>query len=173
MGSEAPGSVALDQRSDSQLMWPGQCEHVSAIPPPGCIAHTVRVGLSWLGEPTVAALRVALRAVEPDLADGTIVPRGLEPSDDPRGCKASAVVGGRFVVSLGLSSRCPTGNTVRSVKLALAGVIVANTPQRSLIRNVWRFRYHSTGNDKHLFDLDGHIGKYRAERALRAATAGP
>ena len=69
----------------------------------GCIAHTVRVRLSWLGEPTVAALRIALRAVEPDLADGTIVPRGLEPSDDPRGCKASAVVGGRFVVKFAWS----------------------------------------------------------------------
>jgi len=59
--------------------------------------------LSWLGEPTVAALRIALRAVEQDLADATIVPRGFEPSDDPRGCKASAVVGGRFVVKFAWS----------------------------------------------------------------------
>ncbi|WP_281428318.1 hypothetical protein [Actinoplanes hulinensis] len=39
--------------------------------------------LTWLDEPTVDALRAALRMVTPDLADGVIVPRGLEPSDDP------------------------------------------------------------------------------------------
>ena len=54
--------------------------------------------LTWLDEPTVDALRAALRAVAPDLADATIVPRGLEPNDDPRHCTASAVVDGRFVV---------------------------------------------------------------------------
>lgn len=54
--------------------------------------------LTWLGEPTVDALRAALRTVAPDLADATIVPRGLEPNDDPRYCTASAVVDGRFVV---------------------------------------------------------------------------
>lgn len=54
--------------------------------------------LSWLGEPTVDALRAGLRTVAPDLAEATIVPRGLEPSDEPQYCKASAVVDGRFVV---------------------------------------------------------------------------
>ena len=57
-----------------------------------------------MAEPTVAALRDALRAVAPELGEGTIVPRGLEPSDDPQYCTASAVVDvadvvdGRFVV---------------------------------------------------------------------------
>ncbi|GLY93255.1 aminoglycoside phosphotransferase family protein [Actinoplanes sp. NBRC 103695] len=56
------------------------------------------MALTWLDEPTVDALRAALRKVAPDLADGTIVPRGLEPSDDPRWRAASAEVDGRFVV---------------------------------------------------------------------------
>jgi aminoglycoside phosphotransferase (APT) family kinase protein len=56
------------------------------------------VGLAWLEGPTVRALRAGLRTVAPDLAEGTIVPRGLEPSDDPEYCAASAVVDGRFVV---------------------------------------------------------------------------
>jgi hypothetical protein len=51
------------------------------------------VELSWLSEPTVDALRAGLRRVAPDLAEATIVPRGLEPSGDPQYCKASA--GGR------------------------------------------------------------------------------
>ncbi|GGN43818.1 hypothetical protein GCM10010109_76350 [Actinoplanes campanulatus] len=54
--------------------------------------------MTWLDEPTVDALRAALRMVAPDLADGVIVPRGLEPSDDPQWCGASAEVDGRFVV---------------------------------------------------------------------------
>ena len=54
--------------------------------------------LTWLDEPTVDALRAALRTVAPDLAEATIVPRGLEPSDDPQYCTASAVVDDRFVV---------------------------------------------------------------------------
>ena len=54
--------------------------------------------LTWLDEPTVDALRAALRMVAPDLAEATIVPRGLEPNDDPLYCTASAVVDGRFVV---------------------------------------------------------------------------
>jgi aminoglycoside phosphotransferase (APT) family kinase protein len=56
------------------------------------------MALTWLDEPTVDALRAALRKVAPDLAGGTIVPRGLEPSDDPQWCAASAEVDGRFVV---------------------------------------------------------------------------
>jgi aminoglycoside phosphotransferase (APT) family kinase protein len=56
------------------------------------------VELTWLDEPTVDALRAALRRVAPDLAHATIVPRGLEPNDDPRYCTASAVVDGRFMV---------------------------------------------------------------------------
>jgi hypothetical protein len=56
------------------------------------------VDLTWLDEPTVGALRAALRMVAPDLAEAAIVPRGLEPSDDPQYCAASAVVDGRFVV---------------------------------------------------------------------------
>lgn len=58
---------------------------------------------TWLGEPTVDALRAALRTVAPDLAEGTIVPRGLEPGDDPQWCSASAVVDGRFVVKFAWS----------------------------------------------------------------------
>lgn len=57
-----------------------------------------RAALTWLDEPTVEALRAALRLVAPGLADGTIVPRGLEPNDDPQWCAASAVVDDRFVV---------------------------------------------------------------------------
>ncbi|TDV56100.1 phosphotransferase family protein [Actinophytocola oryzae] len=53
---------------------------------------------TWLDEPTVDALRDALRAVAPDLAEATIVPRGLEPNDDPEWCAATAVVDDRFVV---------------------------------------------------------------------------
>lgn len=53
---------------------------------------------TWLSEPTVDALRDALRRVAPGLAEGTIVPRGLEPNDDPQWCAASAVVDGRYVV---------------------------------------------------------------------------
>lgn len=49
------------------------------------------VGLSWLTEPTVGALQAALRPVAPDLAEGTIVPRGLESNDDPRRCRARDV----------------------------------------------------------------------------------
>lgn len=56
------------------------------------------VELTWLEEPTMQALRAALRVVVPELAEGMIVPRGLEPRDDPRWCAASAVVDGRFVV---------------------------------------------------------------------------
>ncbi|GAA0519612.1 hypothetical protein Ade02nite_80770 [Paractinoplanes deccanensis] len=56
------------------------------------------MALTWLGEPTVAALRDGLRMVAPELAGGTIVPRGLEPSDDPRWCAASAIVDEGFVV---------------------------------------------------------------------------
>jgi aminoglycoside phosphotransferase (APT) family kinase protein len=65
---------------------------------PGWIGHADRVELTWLGEPSVDAVRAALRTVAPDLAERTIVPRGLEPNDDPRWCGASAVVDGRFVV---------------------------------------------------------------------------
>jgi hypothetical protein len=36
------------------------------------IGHTPEVNLSWLEEPTVDALREALRRVVPDLADATI-----------------------------------------------------------------------------------------------------
>ena len=56
------------------------------------------MGLTCLEESTVGALRAALRTVAPDLAETTIVPRGLEPNDDPQWCAASAVVDGRFVV---------------------------------------------------------------------------
>ncbi|MET0415565.1 MAG: hypothetical protein ABW022_06035 [Actinoplanes sp.] len=54
--------------------------------------------VTWLAEPTVDALRSALRTVASDLAGGTIVARGLTPDDDPQWCSASAVVGDRFVV---------------------------------------------------------------------------
>ncbi|XVV14581.1 phosphotransferase family protein [Actinoplanes sp. CA-131856] len=56
------------------------------------------MAVTWLAEPTVEALRAALRGVAPELAGGAIVPRGLEPSDDPQWCGASAEVDGRFVV---------------------------------------------------------------------------
>jgi hypothetical protein len=57
------------------------------------------VAVTWLREPTVEALREALRGAAPGLAGGTIVARGLEPPEvDPEWCGASAVVGGRFVV---------------------------------------------------------------------------
>lgn len=58
------------------------------------------VELTWLAEPTVDAVRRALRSVRPDLADAAIVPRGLEPDDDPTWCAASAVVDDRFVVKV-------------------------------------------------------------------------
>jgi len=64
----------------------------------GWIVHPDRVALTWLDEPTVDALRVALRMVAPDLADGTIVLRGLESTDDPQWWAATAVVDGRFIV---------------------------------------------------------------------------
>jgi aminoglycoside phosphotransferase (APT) family kinase protein len=54
--------------------------------------------LTWLDDPTVDAVRNGLRTVAPGLADAAIVPRGLEPSDDPQWCAASAVVDERFVV---------------------------------------------------------------------------
>ncbi|MCY1145611.1 aminoglycoside phosphotransferase family protein [Actinoplanes sp. Pm04-4] len=54
--------------------------------------------------PTLDALRARLRVVAPALADGTIVPRGLEPSDDPEWCAASAVVDDRFVVKFAWSA---------------------------------------------------------------------
>lgn len=46
----------------------------------------------------MGAVREGLRRVAPELAEGSIEPRGLEPSDDPQWCAASAVVDGRFVV---------------------------------------------------------------------------
>jgi hypothetical protein len=55
----------------------------------GSVGHTAGVDLTWLDEPTVGALRAALRMVAPDLAEAAIVPRGLEPSDDPQYCAAS------------------------------------------------------------------------------------
>jgi aminoglycoside phosphotransferase (APT) family kinase protein len=61
------------------------------------------VEVTWLAEPTVAALRAGLREVAPDLAEGAIVPRGLEPSDDPQWCAASAVIDGRYVVKFAWS----------------------------------------------------------------------
>ena len=64
----------------------------------GSVGHTAGVELTWLDEPTVDALRAALCTVAPDLAEATIVPRGLEPSGDPQYCTASAVIDGRFVV---------------------------------------------------------------------------
>lgn len=54
--------------------------------------------VTWLDEPTVAALRAGLRVVAPELAGGAIVPRGLAQADDPEWRGASAVVDGRFVV---------------------------------------------------------------------------
>jgi hypothetical protein len=60
----------------------------------GSVGHTAGVEPTWLDEPTVDALRAALRTVAPDLAEATIVPRGLEPSGDPQYCTASAVVDG-------------------------------------------------------------------------------
>lgn len=54
--------------------------------------------MGWLDEPTVDALRAALRTVAPELAEGTVTPRGLEPKSDARWCAASAVVEDRFVV---------------------------------------------------------------------------
>ncbi|MFG1606742.1 phosphotransferase family protein [Actinoplanes sp. NPDC049265] len=54
--------------------------------------------LTWLAEPTVDALRAALRRVAPDLAEGTIVPRGPLAEDDPEWSGATAVIDDRYVV---------------------------------------------------------------------------
>jgi len=62
-----------------------------------------RMDVTWLAEPTVEALRAALRRVAPGLAEGSIVPRGLGPQDDPQWCAASAVVDGRYVVKFAWS----------------------------------------------------------------------
>jgi hypothetical protein len=74
------------------------------------------VALTWLGAPTVGALRRALRRVPPELAGGTIVPRGLEPNDDPRWCGASVVVDGRFVVEFAWA-RPPAARIVHEARV--------------------------------------------------------
>src|SRR5580692_12666656 len=43
---------------------------------------------------------------------------------------------------------------------------------RSFIRNVWRFRWHRTGNAKHLIDLGCYMVKFRAAPQLRHAREG-
>src|ERR1700730_3904615 len=43
---------------------------------------------------------------------------------------------------------------------------------RSFIRNVWRFRWHRTGNAKHLIDLGYYMVKFRAAPQLRHAREG-
>ncbi|MFF5081418.1 phosphotransferase family protein [Actinoplanes sp. NPDC000266] len=74
------------------------------------------MGLSWLSEPTVNALRAGLRAVAPELAAGAIVPRGLEPDDDPQWRAASAVVDERFVVKFAWAEP-PARRIVREARL--------------------------------------------------------
>ena len=72
--------------------------------------------LTWLDEPTVDALRAALRTVAPDLAEATIVPRGLEPNDNPQYCTASAAVDGRFVVKFAWAGPAPSGQSMRKLQ---------------------------------------------------------
>jgi aminoglycoside phosphotransferase (APT) family kinase protein len=81
------------------------------------------MALTWLDEPTVDALRAALRKVAPDLADGTIVPRGLEPNDDPQWCGAGADVDGRFVVKFAWAR--PPALRIRHQARLLAALRVA------------------------------------------------
>ncbi|MFG1990572.1 phosphotransferase family protein [Actinoplanes sp. NPDC048988] len=54
--------------------------------------------MTWLSAPTEPALRAALRRVAPELADGPIVLRGVEPDAGPQWRAATAVVDGRYVV---------------------------------------------------------------------------
>lgn len=70
---------------------------------PDPVGHPDGVDPTWLSEPTIDALRAALRTVAPGLAEATIVPRGLEPDNEPQWCAASAVVDGRFVVKFAWS----------------------------------------------------------------------
>ncbi|MBM2616803.1 aminoglycoside phosphotransferase family protein [Actinoplanes sp. LDG1-06] len=63
------------------------------------------MGTGWAATPTVEDLRAALRPILPAAAAGTIVPRGLAPSDDPRWCAASAVVDDRWIVKFAWSEQ--------------------------------------------------------------------
>nr|WP_083467204.1 aminoglycoside phosphotransferase family protein [Kibdelosporangium sp. MJ126-NF4]CEL21936.1 hypothetical protein [Kibdelosporangium sp. MJ126-NF4]CTQ92716.1 hypothetical protein [Kibdelosporangium sp. MJ126-NF4] len=62
------------------------------------------MGLTWLGEPSVDALRAALRTVAPELSECAIVlPQGLDGIDDPQWCAATAMAGDRYVVKFAWS----------------------------------------------------------------------
>ncbi|MFB9446448.1 aminoglycoside phosphotransferase family protein [Dactylosporangium vinaceum] len=54
--------------------------------------------VTWLGAPSVAALREALHEVAPQLGGGAIVPRNLVPDAAPEWSAATAVLAGRYVV---------------------------------------------------------------------------
>lgn len=81
----------------------------------------------------------------PKLAEGTIVPRGLEPSDDPQWSTASAVVDGRFVVKFAWSepaaSRiCYQARVLDALRAAAAGlplpdvVVTSDDPAMVVLR---------------------------------------
>jgi hypothetical protein len=73
----------------------------------------------WLPGPTVGALRAALRTVAPGLAEAAIVPRKLEPSDDPQWCAGTAVIDDRFVVKFAWS-RTAARRAVREASILAA-----------------------------------------------------
>lgn len=132
--------------------------------------------LTWLGEPTVDALRAALHTVAPELAEGTIVPRGLEPRDDPQWCAASAVVDGRFVVkfawarppALRIRHQARILDSLRTAapRLPLPEVVtVSRNPAMLVLRWVQATPFFEV---RHLI---GHAERDRAARALATVLA--
>ncbi|MEV4349712.1 aminoglycoside phosphotransferase family protein [Actinoplanes sp. NPDC049596] len=68
-------------------------------------------------------LREALREVAPEMADGVIVPRGLDVDADPEWSAATAVVGGEFVVKFAWAE--PAARRIRHQVRVLEALRVA------------------------------------------------